>query len=173
MTPAKPFERDLGRKAPQIARELAHVGDLLRAGRLLDALRYLNGRTPHRFSAVLRFDDDMLRSVALVDKWHGEVELGEDIPLADAYCAHLHATGDPLEVADGRRDPRTPWMSQSPVVSYCGAVICDESGEPWGALCHYDTNPCEAKASDMPLLTAAAALMHHCAVNWAGARPSI
>jgi hypothetical protein len=119
----------------------------------------LNARTAHRFTAVFRFDGEMLRNVALVDKWLPSVERGDDVPLAQAYCSHLQTTGEPLEVRDGREDSRTPWMASSPIVSYCGAVIWNDAGEPWGALCHFDSAPCDAKDSEMPLLVAAAALI--------------
>ena len=89
----------------------------------------------------------------------------EDLPLASAYCAHLHQTGQPLEVHDGATDRRVPWMAQSPVVSYCGAVIRDADGQGWGALCHFDAAPCDPKTSDMPLLTQAAKLIYHHALN--------
>ncbi len=132
----------------------------LRGHGMRAALLCLNRRTPHRYTGVFRFDGDMLRSVALVDKWDPAVALGDDMPLAAAYCAHLHRTGEPLEVQDGATDPRVPWMAGSPIVSYCGAVIPDAQGAPWGALCHFDTASCQAKGSDMPLIAAAAKILY-------------
>nr|WP_207190078.1 GAF domain-containing protein [Ramlibacter ginsenosidimutans] len=106
----------------------------------------------------------MLRNVALVDKWDAVVEQGDDVPLAAAYCAHLHATGEPLEVEDVATDARVPWMSASPIVSYCGAVILDLHGQHWGALCHFDVARCDSKNSDKPLLVAAARMIYQDAV---------
>lgn len=126
---------------------------------LLSALRFLNGRTTHRFTGIFRFDGDMLRSAALVDKWNPEVTVGDDVPLSQAYCAHLYSTGEPLQVAHGPTDPRVPWMADSPVVSYCGALICDELGGRWGAVCHFDTASCDSRHSEMPLLIAAGSLI--------------
>lgn len=139
--------------------DLAAFERVLSSEGLRGALRFLNRRTPHRFTGVFRFDGDMLRNVALVDKWHPEVQVGEDVPLALAYCSHLHRTGEPIEVSDGRSDPRTVSMKNSPVVSYCGAPIRDLAGHPWGALCHFDNASCDAKESDLPLLTAAAGML--------------
>lgn len=127
---------------------------------LQPALRLLNGRTPHRFTGVFRFDGDILRNVVLVDKWAPAVVRGDDVPLAQAYCAHLHRSGGAVEVTDGPADARFPWMQQSPIVSYCGAVILDEDGRRWGALCHFDISRCESKKSDLPLLEAAAGLIY-------------
>lgn len=148
---------------PPLSADLASFRDSLAKHGLRGALRHLNARTPHRFTGVFRFDGDTLRSVALVDKWDPAVLRGADAPLAQAYCAHLRETGEPLAVDDGDRDPRTPWMAGSGIPSYCGAVIRDDQGEPWGALCHFDTGRCESKNSDMPLLVAAAALIYRAA----------
>jgi hypothetical protein len=140
--------------------DLVVFRDQLRFGGLPAALEYLNRRTSHRFTGVFRFEGDMLRNVHLVDKWDPAVQRGDDVPLASAYCAHLERTGDPLEVTNGAVDPRTPWMADASVISYCGAPILSPDGTPCGALCHFDTLPCEAKNSDLPLLVAAAALLY-------------
>ena len=101
----------------------------------------------------------MLRNVALIDKWDAAVQHGEDVPLEEAYCAHLHRTGQPLEIEDGRVDERVPAMRDSPIVSYCGAVIANGAGAPWGALCHFDVARCDTKNSDLPLIVAAAGII--------------
>ncbi|RYG11151.1 MAG: GAF domain-containing protein [Burkholderiales bacterium] len=145
------------------ADDLTIFSKRLSESNLIAALRFLNDRTPHRFTAVYRFDQDVLRNVAMIDKWETQVEQGADVLMADAYCAHLRATGEPLQVADGPSDPRVPWMSGSSIVSYCGAVISDDQGERWGALCHFDSETCESKESDMPLLVAAASLIYRSA----------
>lgn len=126
---------------------------------LVGALRFLNGRTPHRFTGVYRFDQSMLRNVALVDKWNLSVTRGEDVPLAEAFCAHLYVVGGSIKVVDGGRDPRTPWMRDGSNVSYSGATILDEAGQRWGSLCHFDPAPCEGNQSDMAWLQSAASLI--------------
>lgn len=148
---------------PPLAADLEAFTRCLREQGLRAALRHLNGRTPHRYTGIFRFDDDMLRSVALIDKWDPATSKGEDIPIAGAYCAHLHRTGESLAVEDGSTDARVPWMANSPILCYCGSVILDPAGARWGALCHFDTSRCEAKNSDMPLLAAAAALVYQAA----------
>lgn len=142
-----------------MAQDLAAFTDLLERDGLRVALLFLTRRTPHRYTGVFRFDGDMLRNVALLDKWDARVLHGDDVPLEAAYCAHLQRTGEPLEVEDGGTDARVPWMHGSPIVSYCGSVILDRQGTPWGALCHFDAARCDAKNSDMPLLVAAAGLI--------------
>jgi len=137
---------------------------------LQPALRYLNLRTPHRYTGVFRFDGDMLRCVAMVDKWDSEVTGRPDVPMAEAYCAHVHRTGEAVRVDHGPTDPRFPWMASSPFLSYCGAVICDPQGRHWGALCHFDTSRCEAQSSDLPMVVEAARLLYAQACSAAAAQ---
>lgn len=125
----------------------------------LGGIQFLNRRTPHRFTGIFQFAGEFLKSVELVDKWNSTVRRADDIPIASAYCAHLHRTGEPLVVKDGRHDPRVPWMNHSPVRSYCGAVIESPAGVPWGALCHFDVSPCESTPADIPLMVSAARLL--------------
>ncbi len=143
-----------------VAADLAEFSDLLRQRGLLEAMRLLNARTSHRYTGVFRFDGEMLRCVALVDKWDASVTCRDDVPLDKAYCAHLHRTGEAVRVDYGPTDARFPWMQQSPFVSYCGAVISDPHGEHWGALCHFDVARCEALGAELPLVVGAASLLY-------------
>lgn len=144
---------------PPLAEDYAAFRDQLREGGIRAALAFLNARTPHRFTGIFRFDRHMLRNVALVDKWDPSVQRGDDVPLAEAYCSILHATGEPFEILDRASDTRHPQLAVSPIASYCGVLITGEDGERFGALCHYDLQPCQVKTSDMPLLVAAAAAL--------------
>lgn len=145
--------------------ELSAFVSCLRGEGLHAALLHLNRRTSHRYTGVFRFDGDMLRCVRMVDKWDAGVTGRADVPMAEAYCAHVHRTGEAVRVDHGPTDPRFPWMASSPFLSYCGAVICAPGGAHWGALCHFDTSPCEAKDSDMPLVVEAARLLYAAAVR--------
>jgi hypothetical protein len=160
--PIGPQNRGAPIKSSRMENALAAASDGHALERRLDPtdlrqpLVFLNTRTPHRFTGIFRFDDAMLRCVELVDKWDSSVRRGDDVPVEKAYCAHLRTHGGELEVADGRADPRVPWMADSPVVSYCGVAIEAADGTPWGALCHFDLGRCEATTSDVALMTLAA-----------------
>jgi len=102
-----------------------------------------------------------LRNIALVDRWNPEVRQGDDAPMSETFCAIVADEEDAtLEVGDGSRDPRFPWMQSNPVVCYCGALIRDHIGEPFGTVCHFDVQRCEAGASQLPLLVAASRLIY-------------
>ncbi len=139
--------------------DLAEFRDALCDG-VHAALRYLNGRTPHRFTGVYRYDGEMLRNVALFDRFDPESQFGCDIPMAHAYCANVGRTGEPLEFDDCKADGRFPYLPASPVVCYSGVLISRPGGAPYGTLCHYDIRHCETRTSDIPLLKAAAPLIY-------------
>jgi hypothetical protein len=141
------------------ARELAAFRVALRDG-LHTALRYLNSRTPHRFTGVYRYDGEVLRNMALFDRSAPETQRGIDIPMADAYCANVGRERAPLEFADAKEDGRFPHLPGSPVVCYSGVLISSRESVPYGTLCHYDTMRCETRISDIPLLQAAAPLIY-------------
>lgn len=124
------------------------------------ALRYLNSRTPHRYTGVYRYDGEMLRNMALFDRSEPEKPRGGDIPMVDAYCANVGRNREPLEFADASGDGRFPYLPGSPVVCYSGVLITSPEGVPYGTLCHYDVRRCETRASDIPLLKAAAPLIY-------------
>jgi len=126
------------------------------AGGLVAALRFLNGRTPHRFTGIYRYDGDMLRNVRLVDTFDERVTKGDDVAMADAYCAIVGERREDMMFSDAKNDPRFAHKPGSPVVCYCGVLLVDERGEPFGTLCHFDVKPCQAPTNDMPLLRAAA-----------------
>lgn len=116
------------------------------------ALAFLNARTPHRFTGVYRYDGEILRNEALYDRSSPEQLRGDDVPMPLAYCALVGERGDGLMFADAREDPRIAWKPGSPVVSYCGAVLRDESGRPYGTVCHFDLHRCEPNVSELEQL---------------------
>ena len=144
--------------------DLERLHGVLRQDGLRGALRLLNAHAPHRFTGVYRFDGDMLRCVALFDRWNPDDQSGADAPMAQTFCAIVPTQGDALEVVDGRSDQRFPWMNENPVVCYCGALLRDESGQPFGTLCHFDVQPCEAGSTQVPLLLACAPLIYQAVV---------
>jgi hypothetical protein len=132
----------------------------LREQGLHAALGLLNGRTAHRFTGVYRYDGEWLRNVALYDRWNTALPRGEDALMRETFCAIVPGVGSTLEVIDGATDVRFPWMNENAVVSYCGALIRGETGDPYGTICHFDVNRCEAASSQFPLMSAAAPLIY-------------
>ncbi|RPD44149.1 hypothetical protein DNI29_22395 [Hymenobacter sediminis] len=138
--------------------ELLELRVALQQG-LPTALHYLNARTPHRYTGLWRFEGNMLRNVALYDRADPTRQRGEDAPLSATYCALVGRQQAPLAIHDATTDARAQGVP-TPVVSYCGVLVQDAQGRPFGTLCHYDLDRCQPRLSDVPLLEAAAALFY-------------
>ncbi|MBT9393638.1 hypothetical protein KLP40_10735 [Hymenobacter sp. NST-14] len=133
------------------------------------ALQYLNHRTPHRYTGVFRFDGELLRNEALFDRLQPAVQQGADVPMAVTYCSLVGRQQAPLEITDATTDARVRGLIDTPVVSYCGVLVRDAQGQPFGTLCHYDLQRCQERTTDQPLLEAAASLFYE--YLQAGSRP--
>jgi hypothetical protein len=144
----------------ELGEQMAALQEVLAASGLHGALGHLNRRTPYRFTGVYRYDGDVLRNVALFDRWSPDVDQGEDAPMGETFCAIVRDTGEWLEVTDGRADPRFPWMRENAVVCYCGALIRDPEGKPFGTLCHFDVQRCQPSRSEVDLLRSVGPLMY-------------
>ncbi len=123
---------------------------------LHEALRFLNSRTPHRFTAMYRFDSPTLLNLALVDSHAPDVSKGDDAAMDESYCSIVGATGRTFTTEDTRVDDRLrEHPARDTVVSYAGVLLRDEDGQPFGTLCHFDLVPCEVPVQEIPLLEAA------------------
>ena len=139
--------------------EIAAFAALLHQQGVHAALGYLNHRTPHRYTGVWRFDGDMLRNEVLFDRKMPDVRQGADAPMAATYCSLVGRDEAPVQILDATVDPQALGI-ETPVISYCGALVRDGQGKAFGTLCHYDLQRCQERTTDQPLLTAAAQLLH-------------
>lgn len=141
-------------------REIAEFSNELQQHGIHAALKYLNHRTPHQYTGVFRFDGDVLRNEVLFDRYHPDLLKGDDAPMAATYCSLVGRQQQPLEITDASVDARVKGVVDTPVISYCGVLVRDQSGKPFGTLCHYDMQRCEERTADLPLLQAAAGLLY-------------
>lgn len=131
---------------------------------LRGALRYLNGLTSFRFTALYRFDHEQLRNRAFVDRLHPEVDSTEDIPIDASYCIYVRQNQGPFLLADSLRDERVRGHRKQPSVrSYCGVPIVNGQGWMLGSVCHFDFEPHPFQEGDVLLLEQLARLLalHH------------
>ncbi|MBC6608688.1 hypothetical protein H8B13_17810 [Hymenobacter sp. BT188] len=150
-TPASPVLLDIEQFSSLLERHGIHT-----------ALQYLNSRTPHRYTGVFRFEGDQLRNEALYDRRDPiNVVHGPDAPLEASYCILLTRQQSPLEITDASTDPRLSHLTNKPVLSYCGVLIRDNAGKPFGSLCHFDVERCQERTTDLPLMQAAADLLYN------------
>jgi hypothetical protein len=139
--------------------EIGLFTDLLQQQGVHAALEYLNRRTPHRYTGLFRFDEEMLRNEVLFDRNQPSVRQGLDVPLAVTYCALVGQQEAPLTILDAALDPLAQGVD-TPVISYCGVLIRDDQGRAYGTLCHYDLQRCQERITDLPLVEAAAQLLY-------------
>lgn len=142
------------------AKELQELKVELEASGVYGALRYLNKRTPHRYTGIYRYDGEILRNVAIYDKYDPYLQKGEDTPLVATYCSLL-SEQQKLEITDATEDERVKGIVITPVMSYYGVLMRGSNGNPFGSLCHFDMKRCQERVSDFPLLESAAKMLYH------------
>lgn len=145
--------------ADELLPEISVFTALLQQQGVHAAMEYLNHRTPHRYTGLFRFDGEVLRNEALFDRNQPSVRQGLDVPMAVTYCALVGQQEAPVTILDAATDPQAQGVD-TPVISYCGVLIRDTEGQAYGTLCHYDMQRCQQRTTDVPLLEAAAQLLH-------------
>jgi GAF domain-containing protein len=134
--------------------------DTLRREGLPGALRFLNGRTRHRFTALYRFDPPWLRNVCTVDRENPELRLVADCRIRESYCSFVFEQGKQLVVEDAQSDARVAGHpKREALLAYCGVPVLDADGACVGTLCHFDPRPRLTPPSEVALLERAARLV--------------
>ena len=116
--------------------------DAIRTEDLHAAMRLLNRQVPYRFSAVFRFEKDILRNICLIDKYDRDVTRCEDQPICDSYCIYIHRSGERFTVEESTTDSRVDGHPKCrSYQSYYGVPLFSAAGHLWGTACHFDTLP--------------------------------
>lgn len=136
------------------------IADLIAHDNVRDALRYMNGLTNFRFTALYRFDQDQLSSRVFYDREHPDVLSTETIPVEASYCIYVRHNRGPFLVADSLSDERVAaHCKRQEVRSYCGVPLVDARGWMHGSLCHFDFEPHPLRETDLLLLEDIARLL--------------
>ncbi|MES2360837.1 MAG: GAF domain-containing protein [Pseudomonadota bacterium] len=122
--------------------------DVLQKQGLKAGLAFLNERVPHRFTAIYRLDNMLLRQVELVDKGGSPVDVAalEAIPLETSFCQFVLSDGQfttSQSASDSRLDGH-PY--QGVVDSYIGLPLQGDGDKLFGTFCHFDF--CEQPVND-------------------------
>lgn len=124
-------------------------------------LKYLNDGVPHRYTAVYRFDGDLLRNVLLCDKLD---QIRPDfllaVPFKHSFCQFV-LRDQAFRTEDSRQDRRldgNPY--QGVVISYHSVPLTPgNEGSLWGTLSHFDMSSLTLPDSEFELLQTAARLL--------------
>ena len=138
---------------------LSTLENLLRTDGLHAALTFLNERVPHRFTAIYRLDDSMLRVVDMVDKEGlNDMEL-EAVPLGDSFCQFTLRDGSFLTASSGADKRLDGHPYQGVVQSYVGLPLTGADGQLFGTFCHFDIAGRPVNDDEYAFLTQAAGVL--------------
>ena len=121
---------------PKLQQEFTHVLEAMGAE---GALKFLNARLPHRYTAIYRLDGGVLKNLYLHDK-QGEVrpEFLAEVPLTTSFCQFVLRDGffSTESSAGDHRLNGHPY--QGVMASYTGVPLTDSQGAIVGTICHFD-----------------------------------
>lgn len=120
----------------------------------------LNSVSAFRFSAVNRFDDDLLRNTCFYDREDPRIDSLPTIPTETSYCRYVRERRHMFLLPDAAAEvllqshPR-----RHEVRAYCGAPLVAADGQVVGTICHFNVTPVTIADSDAQLLRAAAGIV--------------
>jgi GAF domain-containing protein len=136
-----------GRAVLQFEKVLAESG-------IHAALRFMNARVRHRFTAVARFDPPVLRNLFVFDRRNPDVLFGGTSQELEAtYAAIVMRRKQAFRTDNAQRDSRLTFNSlRGTMQSYAGVPIRLVASELWGVLAHYDEVTRVLPSGEMELL---------------------
>lgn len=131
----------------------------LAQGGLASALKVLNDRVPHRFTAVYRLEGPLLRNIATVDKHlHLDPLDLRTVPLKDSFCQFVLRDGLFVTSSSGDDTRLAGHPYQGVMKSYVGVPI-RRADAMVGSLCHFDLDDHEIADDEYLLLEQVARLL--------------
>lgn len=124
------------------------------SGGLYGALRYLNGRTTFRYTAIYRLDGQMMRNIYLYDRRGENPSSLSEVPLGDSFCQFV-LRDNGFNTVNSANDARLLGHPYQGIInSYFGLPLSRKPGTIYGTLCHFDVEPMMIPDSEIPLLEA-------------------
>ncbi len=115
---------------------------ILRADGLFLAMRWLNDRVPYRYSAVFRFDGDVLHNLCLIDKDNPKITTCPDQPITESYCLYIRRSSEVFSVEESLVDGRVEdHPKRRNFQCYYGIPLYGAKGQLLGTVCHFDSSP--------------------------------
>lgn len=120
----------------------------------------LNNRVPHRFTAVLRLDGAMMRTIAIVDKLGQAVpDSLKQIPIEDSFCQFALRDGSFLTQNSSDDERLEGHVYKGVLNTYVGLPLSHGDGELFGTLCHFDFPPLVLPDDEFDFLHEAAQIL--------------
>ena len=101
------------------------------------ALKFLNQRVSHRFSAIYRFDKNDLEIVELIDKLDDAASAPlSRVPFSQSFCEIAVRDGG-MKTSNSALDKKLDGLpNQGILLSYVGLPLMQHAGKLYGTLCH-------------------------------------
>ncbi len=132
---------------------LDEVRALLADKGISEVLGFLNARTSHRYTAHYKYEGPILRNIALYDRLNPSSTKGDDAPVETTFCGLVERDRGTFVTRDGSIDPRAAGLPlRDNVKAYCGVLIRNADGTPFGSLCHFDHVPRDVPDGEVALL---------------------
>ena len=110
-------------------------------GGVMAALKYLNGRIDHRFTAIYKFQGPTQRAVFLYDKQGQSGSRFNAIATSESLGRFI-TVSQPFGVTNSATDA---FLSENShhclVTSFYGVALSPANTKPTGSLCHFDLKP--------------------------------
>jgi len=120
---------------------LAVLKSQLDDGGIMGALKYLNSRIEHRFTAIYKFQGSMQRAVFLYDKLGRPGTRFNAIATSESLGRFI-TVSQPFGVTDSATDAfLNEHAYRSLVTSFYGVSLSQANTRPTGSLCHFDLKP--------------------------------
>ena len=118
------------------------------------ALRFLNSRVRHRFTAVARFDPPVLRNLFVFDRRNADVLFGgTSQEIESTYAALVQRRKQAFRTDNALRDSRLAFNAlRGTMQAYAGVPIRLVRSELWGVLAHYDQETRVLPTGELELL---------------------
>ena len=144
-----------------IKNELHDFEDLFSRQGTNAALKFLNQRVPHRFSAIYRLDKNDLEIVELIDKLDDAATAPlSRVPFSQSFC-EIAVRDAGVKTSNSALDKKLDGLpNQGVLLSYVGLPLMQQAGNLYGTLCHYDTIEQDISDAEFAFLQQAAALMN-------------
>ena len=132
---------------------LEELSGLLDEKGVVEVLRHLNARLSYRYTALYQYDGSTLRNLALVDRLEPATTAGANVPVDTSFCSVLRRDRASFSSNEGKLDPRVAGLPlREDIKSYCGALVRNADGTPFGSLCHFDHVPRSVSETELALL---------------------
>lgn len=122
-----------------ITTEIQELEEILGNQGLSGALKFLNQRVTHRYTAIYRLDKNNFEIVLLIDKLDDAAQAPPSrIPFYQSFCEIALQDGGFItsnSAFDKRLDAKP---LQGVITSYVGLPLMHSGGDLYGTLCHID-----------------------------------